>query len=184
MTPDAIAAMLRRDRCRWPLLALVQALGLPDGWIGAGFLRNAVWDLLHDRPPSPPDGDVDVVWFDRAHASPAIDREIEARLRTGAPWAKWSVRNQARMHERNGDPPYRDTADALLHWPETATAVAARRIGADGCEIIAPYGLNDLAALILRPTPGFQGAKRPVFEARHRSKRWLARWPGLRQASP
>ncbi|WRQ77412.1 nucleotidyltransferase family protein [Pseudomonas saxonica] len=32
---------------------MVRSLNLPDCWIGAGFLRNAVWDYLHGRSPSP-----------------------------------------------------------------------------------------------------------------------------------
>jgi hypothetical protein len=38
----------------------------------------------------------------------------------------WSVKNQARMHERNADRPYRSASDAMMHSPETATAVGAR----------------------------------------------------------
>ena len=56
------------------------------------------------------------------------------------------------MHARNGHAPYRDVADALAHWPETATAIAAR-LGPAGVEILAPHGLADLFALLARPTP-------------------------------
>jgi len=31
------------------------------------------------------------------------------------PDIRWSARNQARMHIRNGDPPYAGTTDALRH---------------------------------------------------------------------
>ena len=36
----ALAEMLRA-------LQAVARLDLPDAWIGAGFIRNAVWDALH-----------------------------------------------------------------------------------------------------------------------------------------
>ncbi len=79
-------------------LRTVAALGLPDAWIGAGFLRNAVWDALHGLPfDANPPGDVDVVWFDPARATPAEDAALEARLRATHPAVPWSVRNQARM---------------------------------------------------------------------------------------
>ena len=42
------------------LLRAVEAQKLPDCWIGAGFLRNAVWDALHGRPRSTLSGDIDV----------------------------------------------------------------------------------------------------------------------------
>lgn len=158
------------------LLEALAALNLPDAWIGAGVVRGAVWDHLHGRAPTETWDDVDVVWFTPAQASPE-DATIETRLRAACP-AQWSVHNQAHMHTRNGDAPYRDTEDAIRHWPETATSVAAR-IVPDGIEILAPHGLADLFALVLRPTPAFSGDRRPVFEARVRTKRWLERWPLL-----
>ena len=43
-------------------LRAVAALELPDAWIGAGFLRNAVWDALHGLPfGANPPSDVDAV---------------------------------------------------------------------------------------------------------------------------
>ncbi len=162
-------------------LLAVASLDLPDCWIGAGAIRTAVWDRLHGRPPAPPDGDVDVVWFDPARADPSLDRALEAVLRARAPGPDWSVRNQARMHARNGDAPYRSTMDAMRFWPETATAVAAR-CTAGGCEVAAPFGFGDLVGLLLRPTPAFSGARHPAFLARVRDKGWLARWPLLRLA--
>jgi hypothetical protein len=177
---DTLVALLSADPARWRILGLVQALGRPDAWVGAGVLRDAVWDHLHDRPPVPPRGDVDVVWFQRAAADAAEDRRLEARLRAQAPDIAWSVKNQARMHRRNADAPYASTLDALRHWPETATAIAARRRDDGTCEIAAPFGLADLFELRLRPTPRFEGEKRPVFLDRVAKKGWLRTWPGLR----
>ncbi len=154
------------------------ALGLPDCWIGAGFVRDAVWDHLHGRKVAQPTGDVDVLWFDAA-ATSVQDRAIEAGLKTVVPSGKWSVKNQARMHLRNGDAPYSSVSDAMRHWPETATAVAAR-IGHGGdIEINAPLGLEDLFALILRPTAQFLSEKLPIFVERVSSKQWLTRYPDL-----
>ena len=161
---------------------MVRALRLPDCWIGAGFVRNAVWDHLHGRPPAPPDGDVDVIWHDPRQADPAEDRKHEAALRAAEPSIIWSVKNQARMHARNGDAPYASATDAMRCWPETATAVAVRRTREDGCEVAAPFGLDDLLSLTLRPTPRFAGEKRPIYAERLRTKRWIAAWPLLREA--
>ena len=86
------------------------------------------------------------------------------------------------MHARNGDAPYHSATEAMLHWPETATAVAARRHGLDGCDIAAPFGLDDLLNLILRPTPRFSREKRSVYEDRLQTKGWTVSWPLLREA--
>jgi hypothetical protein len=82
------------------------------------------------------------------------------------------------MHERNGHRPYRDIADALAHWPETATAIAAR-LGPQGVEILAPFGVADVLEMIIRPTPVFR-TKPEIPLARLEAKGWLTRWPGLR----
>lgn len=180
----ALRRTLRVDAGRMASLAALRDLGLPDAWIGAGFVREAAWDALHGWPPSPPRGDVDVAWFDPARATAGVDHALEAELRRRRPNASWSVKNQARMHARNGDAPYRDTADAVRHWPETATAVAVRLGPGGDLEILAPHGLGDLAALLLRPTPAFAGERRAVVEARIDGKGWLRRWPGLQLAAP
>ncbi len=181
-TGTEIISILRADRLRWHLLGVVAALDLPDGWIGAGLIRNAVWDHLHGYPPSPPDSDVDVIWYDPDRTDPALDRLYETRLTAIEPSVLWSVKNQARMHIRNADPPYTSAVDAMRHWPETATAVAARRHGAGLCDIAAPLGLDDLFGLLLRPTPAFAGIKRDIYDERLRSRKWLERWPALREA--
>ncbi len=174
-----LADLLRGDARRLALLRQVRALALPDAWIGAGFVRNAVWDMLAGRPPRLP-ADIDVIWFDRARAQPLRDTALERRLARTGPPAPWSVKNQSRMHARNQDAPYACCGDALRSWPETATAVAVRLDALDRIEILAPLGLDDLFAGIVRPTPRFRGAKHGLFEARLRDKQWLAQWPFLR----
>ena len=175
-----LRTILARDPLRWRILSLVRSLGLPDCWAAAGFVRNAVWDHLHGRAISPPATDVDVVWFVAGPA--AEDGALEAQLRNLDPAIEWSVKNQARMHLRNADPPYVCAEHAMRHWPETATSVGVRLTEQDGVQIAAPYGLGDLFGLIVRPTPRFAGAKLPVFCDRVRGKRWLEQWPMLKLA--
>ena len=172
---DFIAHNPRMMRC----LAVLAAHGPAGAWIGAGFVRNAVWDHLSglDTEANPP-ADLDVVFHDPVIATAEQDAAFEAELCTAAPDLPWSVRNQARMHERNGHHPYRDVADALTHWPETATAIAAR-LGPKGVEILAPFGVDDVLGMILRPTPAFR-AKLEIPLARLEAKGWLTRWPRLR----
>lgn len=175
-----VAAIIAADPLRRRLLRQVRALGLGDCWIGAGFVRNAVWDHLHGRACSPLDSDVDVIWFDHRRCSAELDRQLEQVLLAVHPGVKWSVKNQARMHLKNDDSPYESSADAMTHWPETATAVAVRLTADDTCEVCAPLGLDDLLQLVIRPTAGFVGDKRPIFLERLGSKHWQGKWPLLR----
>jgi hypothetical protein len=175
---DLLAALIEEDGGRLALLEAVSRLELPDCWIAAGFVRSAVWDHMHGRMAAPSWGDIDVIWFDPDRAEAAIDRQIEAGLRGEAPGQNWSVKNQARMHWRNGDAPYQSSEEAISRWPETATAVAVRR-KAGATEILAPHGLDDLFGLVLRPTPAFSSQKLSIFDRRLARKRWLERWPLL-----
>jgi hypothetical protein len=118
------------------------------------------------------------VYCDPADVSLARDLSIQGKLRAGHPDDPWSVHNQARMHGQNGDPPYRNAADAIRCWPETATAVAARLQGAR-VEILAPHGVQDLLGMIVRPTPAF-ALKMDLYQARQASKNWKERWSKLR----
>jgi uncharacterized protein len=178
-TAGEIAAFIARQTEMIRLLRAVEELQLPDCWIGAGFVRNAVWDALHGRTPDCGLlNDVDVVFLDRADSSAARDRAVEAELAARIPNVPWSVKNQARMHARNNELPYVDAADAIARWPETATAVAVRWLK-DRVELLAPHGVDDLVRLIVRPTPAFR-LRRHEVARRVASKNWQARWPRLK----
>ncbi|MDB5725105.1 MAG: hypothetical protein JWQ16_1859 [Novosphingobium sp.] len=179
MNTSRIVDWIKNDPMRWALLGYVRELALPDCWIGAGFVRNAVWRILHDMP-SALTGDVDVIWFDVSDASEARDQSLEAQLRIASPGIDWSVNNQARMHHGNGDAAYLSTEDAMRFWPETATAVAVRRTSTNDCELVAPLGLDDLLELKLRPAGDFAHRKRAIFEKRVREKRWLQEFSCLK----
>src|SRR3712207_2539747 len=138
-TISDIERLLEAHAASHALLLHVESLGLPDAWIGAGFIRNSIWDVLHGREIDVMRlADVDVLFFDPDDTSKERDAEIERRLRILAPSIPWSVKNQARMHLRNGDAPYCNTLDAVAHWAETATAIAARSTGGK-VEVMAPY---------------------------------------------
>lgn len=158
-------------------LRLVADLGLPQGCIAAGYIRNFVWDVLHGYAERTPLHDVDVLYYDPVCLDEEAEKAYDARLRERNPQLNWSAKNQARMHLRNGTAPYRSVEDAMQHWPETATAVGARLNGAGEVELIAPLGLTDLLALRIRQGPYFRD--HAAFSQRVNGKAWLSRWPRL-----
>ena len=169
----------------WHMRALrtVRKLGLPDGMIGAGFVRNAVWDRLHGFDAFTPLSDIDVLYFDPTHADAMRDGDIENDLNVLMPGCPWSVRNQARMHIRNNDRPYVSSEDALSHWLETPTCIALRLESDDTLKIIAPHGVRDLLSLDVRPTPS--GLRKPdIYKSRIEAKDWGAKWPKLKIHPP
>lgn len=141
-------------------------------------MRNAVWDALHGFARSTPLNDVDVIWFGPG-SDAAADRLLERELGRLCPGIGWSVKNQARMHQRNGDPPYIDSLDAMRAWPETATCVAARVSPAGAVALQAAFGFDDLIELKLRPTPREQQKGQAAFRQRVAGKGWLTTWPLL-----
>lgn len=173
-----LATLIAADRFLSDALACVRRLGLPDAWIGAGAVRRLVWDRLagHARPT--PLADVDVLYFESRDLSRAAEAAAERRLRLWRPAIPWSVKNQARMNRRKGQPAYRDTADALRFWLETPTCVAARLDARGRVRLLAPYGLADLFDGRLRPTPAGRRAA-AVYRRRVAGKGWLRHWPML-----
>ncbi|MBL8700262.1 MAG: nucleotidyltransferase family protein [Alphaproteobacteria bacterium] len=157
-------------------LRAVRALGLPDWAIGAGFVRGLVWDRLTGRAGRTALPDIDVLYFDPADLRAEAEARHEAVLAAADPGPPWSVKNQARMHLRNGDPPYRSTAHALTSWLETPTCVAVRLEPDDALTVLAPYGLDDLFALRVAPTPAGQ-RKLGQYRERLARKEWARTWP-------
>jgi len=46
------------------VLRAARELGLPDWWIGSGFVRTAVWDAMYDKADKMVPPDVDVIYLD------------------------------------------------------------------------------------------------------------------------
>ena len=158
-------------------LQLAASLGLNDWCLSAGFLRNLVWDHMHGYKMTTPLHDIDLIYFNPDDVSAQSDKAFESRLkqRSAHPW---SVKNQARMHLRNGDHPYTSTEHAMRFWVEIETAVGVRLEPDKQIRLLAPFGLealfnNSITLNSLRPKP-------EAFRARIEAKQWLKRWPLLK----
>lgn len=170
--------LVRSDPWMMECLRTVETMRLPDWYLASGFLRNAIWDFLHEKQSRTPLNDIDVVYLDPADPDGSRESQIEADLRACMHEVNWEVRNQARMHLKSGHDPYQDSAHAVGHWPETPTCVAIR-IEADGdLKIVAPYGLKVNWSLRVTPNP-LVPYPAALYNERIRSKRWLEHWPKL-----
>nr|WP_300309440.1 nucleotidyltransferase family protein [Halomonas sp.] len=168
---------LKADAQRLAALERASELRLRDWCLAAGFVRNLVWDRLHEYAQSTPLDDIDLVYFDPQDSSPERDRMLEARLREVSD-LPWSVKNQARMHVRNADAPYVSTADAMSFWVEVETAIGVRLVGKRReLEFVAPLGLEALFAGSV--TLNRKRPKPDAFKARIETKGWLKKWPRL-----
>lgn len=161
----------------WLMAALadVQTLRLQSWAIGAGAVRDVVWNRLHGLPDAPPASDVDVVHFDPCRDD---DDTLQAQLVALSP-LRWEVVNQAGVHRwRPGRAPYASLIDGIGSWPEVVTCVAVTLDDDGRVGVIAPYGLDDLFAMVARPNPHCPTSG--AFTERMAKKRWGERWPRVR----
>jgi hypothetical protein len=165
------------------VLAAVRDLALPDWLVFSGAIYQPVWNHLTGRPPEHGLKDYDVAYFDASdisyEAEDAVIRQVAAAVEDPLK-AMVEVRNQARVHlwfEGHFAEPYSPlscSAEALNRFTAPAFAVGARLMAHDRIEIVAPFGLEDLFALRLRPNPECPS---PAFARTAESAQ--RRWPEI-----
>ena len=169
------------------VLKVVRDLGLPDGMIFSGAVYQPVWNHLTGRAPDYGIKDYDVAYHDASDTSYEAEDGVIQRVAAHfePPLRELvEVRNQARVHlwfekKFGADEPYPpllSSADALKRFVATAFCVGVRLEADDNLSVYAPFGLEDLFALHLRPNPlrvkGAGGWERTTGSAQ-------ARWPEI-----
>ncbi|MEH6945075.1 nucleotidyltransferase family protein [Bacillus sp. JJ722] len=164
------------------LLKAVRSLNLPDWWICAGFIRSKIWDVIHGFSMRTPLPDVDVIYFDSTNINEIDEKKIEEKLKLIIPNIPWSVKNQARMHVINNMPPYSSSTDGISKFPETVTAIGVKLDDNNRILLAAPWGINDVINLTVKPTPYYQEAseRNKIYESRMKNKNWKSTWSRLR----
>ncbi len=183
-----LAALIRANDPLMQVLTTVRALGLPDWRVFSGAVYQTVWNARTGRPPTYGIKDYDVGYFDPDTSYEAEDVVIRRVAAAFEPPLRElvEVRNQARVHlwfaQRFGEPyaPLTGTDEALARFVAPAFAVGVRLEPHDTISIAAPFGLEDVFALRLRPNPDrplANGWSRTVESAR-------ARWPEVTVEGP
>jgi hypothetical protein len=169
------------------VLRTIRELGLPDAMIFSGAIYQPVWNHLTGRAPDYGIKDYDVAYHDDSDTSYEAEDVVIQRVAAQFDEPLKSlveVRNQARVHlwfekKFGADEPYPPlltSADALKRFVATAFCVGVRMEADDSLSVFAPFGLDDLFALHLRPNPlrvkGAGGWARTTGSAQ-------ARWPEI-----
>ncbi len=178
MNEQDILNLIKEDEWMMNILKIAEKLNFPDWVIGAGFVRNKVWDHLHGFSNLKVDtNDIDLVYYDPKGNDEETDEELSQKLKeqTGI---NFEIVNEFYAHKFNSLPPYKSTGDAISQWPETVTSLGIK-LKNGNLKLVAPHGISDLVNLIIRPTPNFVDRLEKVKE-RAKKKQWLKKWPKLR----
>jgi hypothetical protein len=179
-----LRSLLSADPLWMHVLRLVRDLQIPQAAIGAGAVRNWIWDLAHQRRPSLMSADIDVVYFDAQTLDAAHQLAWQTQLQNAMPEFTWEVVNQAGVHRwmnannKTNLAGFQSVAQGIASWPETATCVAVYLDADEQIQVIAPYGLADLFELKLRPN--LSCISNATFQQRLQEKRFLQRWEQLK----
>lgn len=177
-----LEAILRAAPSLMRVMETARELDLPDWLLFSGAIYQRALNHLTGRDPDYGIKDYDLGYFDPDTSYEAEDAVIKRVAAAFEPPLREmvEVRNQARVHlwfeGKFGEPyaPLRSSAEALDRFTSATFAVGARLERDGRMTIIAPFGLEDIFALRLRPNPirvtnGFQ---RTAEAAK-------ARWPEL-----
>ncbi|NEX91654.1 nucleotidyltransferase family protein [Caulobacter sp. 17J65-9] len=178
-----LADLVRASPRLMHVLRTVRGLDLPDWLIFSGAVYQTVWNALTGRDPDYGVKDYDVGYFDPDTSWDAEDVFIKrASAAFAEPLADMvELRNQARVHlwfeGKFGEAytPLTHTAEALERFVSPTFAVGVRLEADDRVSVAAPFGLEDVFALRLRPNPNrplARGWAPAVASAR-------ARWPEI-----
>ncbi len=171
-----ITAWIESDPLRIEILTAAKNLNLQNWHIGAGFVRNLVWDKLHGFNTTQ-SNDIDLIYYDEDESSAELNLYYEDKLKA-VMRGNWSVKNQARMHIRNNHQPYLNISDAISYWPEIETAVAVKYNENNVLEFVAPFGLEHLFSYTI--TRNSKNCDPDIFNTRVKNKGWLSTWPKLK----
>lgn len=164
------------------ILERFPALGLGEWWLTAGAVFQNVWNAVEGHPAGYGIRDYDVFYFDDSDLSwEAEDVVIRAarELLVDLP-ATIEVRNEARVHlwyeAKFGVSarPFVSATDAVDSFASTTCCVAITRDNV-GLRVYAPFGLEDVFAMHMRPNRRL--APQHVYEGK--VSQYGVRWPSL-----
>ena len=183
-----LADIVRADPGLMHVLTTVRGLGLDDWRVFSGAVYQSVWNAVTGRPAGYGIRDYDLGYFDPDvswEAEDAVIKRVAAAFEP--PFSDMvEVRNQARVHlwfEGKFGEPYEaltGTDEALARFVAPAFAVGVRLEEDETISVAAPFGLEDVFSLTLRPNPNrplARGWGRAVASA-------TARWPELSIIEP
>ena len=181
---ERFVASALRNTVNAELLRRLPRIGLPDCWLVAGCLFQAVWNETAERAADAGVKDYDIFYFDDGDVSYEAEDLAIARVRSALADLNiaFDVKNQARVHlwyeQRFGNPyPQLMCAqDGINRFLVAGTCFGLSPRGDGTADLYAPYGLGDSFDGILRASP--LTIEPSAFLAK--AENYRARWPHLK----
>jgi hypothetical protein len=179
---ELLLNIIRKNPIVETVFQRIHSLPLDQYYVGAGCLTQTTWNYLSGYDLRNGISDIDIVYFDQDLAYDKEDGLIkQARHLFGDLPVRIDLKNQARVHlwykNHFGYPiePYFSLEAAINTWPTTATALGVSKDRLSNWQVYAPFGLNDLFGMIVRPN------KTLITEDIYvnKVKRWTKHWPHL-----
>lgn len=180
---DILEKILMKNSNLMKILEILENDGIKNYYVGAGCINQTVFNYLSGNKIDYGIKDYDIVYYDE---DTDYDKEdiIIKRLENKFKDLKVSVdiKNQARVHiwyyEKYGIKrcPYLNVEDAIASWGATVTCVGVRLEGGK-LRVFAPYGLNDIFGMIIRPVK--REFRKEFYD--ERAKKWMEKWPRLKK---
>nr|WP_183254859.1 nucleotidyltransferase family protein [Brevundimonas basaltis] len=170
------------------VLTTMRDLSLNDWRVFSGAVYQSVWNAVTGRPAGYGVRDYDLGYFDPDTSWDAEDAVIQRVAAAFDPPVRdmVEVRNQARVHlwfEGKFGEPYEaltGTDEALTRFVAPAFAVGVRLEEDDTISVAAPFGLDDVFSLTIRPNP-----QRPLAKGWDKAvANAVTRWPELTIIEP
>jgi uncharacterized protein len=176
-------AIIRADAALMSLLRAIRPLRLPQWRLVGGCLYQTVWNALTGRDRGTGIKDYDLIYFDPADLSWPAEDAVIRRVAAATEGCAGPVetRNQARVHlwfaQRFGVayPQLADADESLQYYVSIVHAVGVRLDDDDHFDIAAPFGLDDMFAMVIRPNYALGSGASYTAKA----ERARAIWPEL-----
>ena len=163
------------------ILERLESYGLENYYVAAGSVNQTVFNYYHGYPLENEIDDYDIVYFDEDLSYEKEDKIIKEVFELLKDLnVKLDIKNQARVHLWYGKKfgheidANRSVEEAISKWGTTVTCIGVRLVNGK-LITFAPYGLNDLFSLIIRPNK----ANFIKEDYDKKTKKWKSKWPNL-----
>ncbi len=173
--------ILFKNKTLKEILTRLEKSNLKNYYVGAGAINQTIFNYLHNFKIDANIKDYDIIYYDEDlsyEKENLVIKYIKELLKDID--VDVDIKNEARVHlwynkkYNDNRKPYTSLEDAISRWGTTITCIGVRL--EDGNLIVdAPYGLNDLFNMIIRPV------KIDFKEEDYNKKveKWKKNWPKL-----